>query len=90
MRLTDISLGVGDTGLASGRLDTFDIFLYLGSKLESEFEWRNALGTTYNINNKYIMMFLQSNISRYMVLYFNENHPKPTFLCIAKTYASIN
>lgn len=50
MRFTDTSLGVGDTKTISERLDTFDIFRYFGSKLESEFEWWNVPGMTYNIN----------------------------------------
>lgn len=48
MRFTDASLGVGDTGPISGRLDTFDVFRCLGSKFESEFDWRNVPGTIYN------------------------------------------
>lgn len=59
MRFTDTSLGVGDTNTISERLDTFDIFRYFGSKLESEFEWRNVPGTTYNIN------ILNINIYKY-------------------------
>lgn len=50
IRFTETSLEVGDTGSISGRLVTFDIFLNLGSKLESELEWRNVLEVFCNKN----------------------------------------
>jgi len=49
IRFTDTSFADGDTILISGRLVTFDIFRYFGSKLESEFEWRTIPVATYNI-----------------------------------------
>lgn len=58
MRFTDTSLGVGDTKTISVRLDTLDIFRCFGSILESEFEWRNVPGTTYNINIKCFKLLL--------------------------------
>lgn len=48
MRFTDTSLGVEDMVAASVQLVTFDTFLCLGSKLESEIEWRNVSGATYD------------------------------------------
>lgn len=50
IRFTETSLEVGDTGSISGRLVTFDIILNLGSKLESELEWRNVLEVFCNKN----------------------------------------
>lgn len=69
MRFTDTSLGVGDTGPASVRLVTLDTFLCLGSKLESEYEWRNVSGATYDIH-----FFFNTNLNNQLIIRFFLNY----------------